>query len=180
MWASGSDSYNWEYHNAQHTSPLARYPGKFLSVFTDDFVQMKHSILLEEKGAGTVSCWAWCEKREKSPLYPDCQHKPKGIFFSLTFSGRGEKAENFAVQLSSLDLLPFSVLAYFSLFLSVRVPNAAFAQCLMLSCCAEHAFLQTLYQRAETSEVLLGQMYAKAHSSHEKSWYLSTLAQRIK
>lgn len=41
--------------------------------------------------------------------------------------------------------LPFSILAYFSLFLFVRVSNAAFAQCRMLSCCSEHPFFRLVF-----------------------------------
>lgn len=104
---------------------------------------MKHNILFQKKLRDAKSSELLSELGGRSHHFTQAaslSHREE-IFLSHAVE---EKKKN-RILMFSLFLSWISALFYFSLFLFVRVSNAAFAQCRMLSCCSEHPFFRLVF-----------------------------------
>lgn len=121
---------------------LCLTPWRALCRVTDCFMQMKHNILFQKKlrDAKSSELLSLVGEATTLPRLPALATGKK-FFFDIQWKRRIE----FCCSAFFPGFLPFSIPAYFNLFLFVRVSNAAFAQYRMLSCCSEHPFFRFVF-----------------------------------
>lgn len=126
-------------------NPFAKHPGELLSRIIDYFMQMKHNILFQKKLTDPKSSELLSLVGEATTL-PRLPALATGNKFFFDMQRKRRKRIEFCCSAFFFPgFVPFSILAYFSLFLFVRVSNAAFAQCRMLSCWSECPFFRLVF-----------------------------------